>query len=201
MILSKHYLPLIYSIFVLSILVSCSKVITNREYTEGMKLELKNMYNDDQQAQKYDLKKVVRKEYSDSMETEFNILCDKHIFTVKKYFVEYGFPGIKENGNETALNFWLIVQHGDNHLDFQQNVLKAMKKQLTLKNVSSRNYAYLYDRVKKNQNKPQLYGTQMVWDSKGSHFLYKIKSPKRVNERRKKMGLEPLEDYKNNFND
>lgn len=71
-------------------------------YTDDMKLELKNMHVKDQNAQKYDLKKVNRKEYSDSMEIEFNKVCKKNLIVVKKYFNENGFPGIKENGDATA---------------------------------------------------------------------------------------------------
>jgi hypothetical protein len=188
----KIILTIIFTYFCFS----CSPKIP---YTDDMKLELKNMYVKDQNAQKYDLKKVHRKEYSDSMEIEFNKLCEKNLIVVKKYFKENGFPGIKENGDATALHFWLIVQHGDNDVTFQKKVIKAMKKELKAKNISPRNYAYLYDRVKKNENKPQCYGTQMVWDSNGIHSPYKLKSPEKVNQRRALMGLEPIEDYIKSF--
>lgn len=154
----------------------------------------------DQKAQEYDLKKAIRKEYGDSMEVEFNKLCEKNLIVVKKYFKEYGYPGIKENGKETSSNFWIIVQHGDNDINFQKKVLKAMKKELKSNNVLRQNYAYLYDRVKKNENKPQLYGTQMVWNSKGVHSPYKLKSPEKINQLRAEMELEPIEDYLKLFN-
>ena len=106
-----------------------------------------------------------------------------------------GHAGQKKNGKAASLNFWLIVQHGDHDVAFQKKVLKAMKKELKTKNVLSQNYAYLYDRVKKNENKPQLYGTQMVWDSLGVHSPYNLKSPEKINERRAEMGLETIEEY------
>ncbi len=165
-----------------------------------MKMELQNMYLKDQKAQEYDLTKVKRKEYSDSMEVEFNKLCERNLITIKNYFKTNGFPGIKENGKETSLHFWLIVQHGDNDVSFQEKVLIAMKKELKFNNVNKQNYAYLYDRVQKNKNMPQLYGTQMIWDSKGKHYPYKLKFPEKVNELRKEMGLEPLEEYLKLFN-
>ena len=168
---------------------------SNIPYTEDMKFELKKMYVEDQKAQVYDIKKVTRKEYSDSMEVEFDKLCVKNLLVVKGYFTEYGFPGIKENGKETSLNFWLIIQHGDHDVTFQKKVLKAMKKEFKIKNVNPQNYAYLYDRVQKNLNKPQLYGTQMVWNSKGVHTPYNLKSPEKVNERRATMGMETIEEY------
>lgn len=169
-------------------------------YTETMKLDLKDRYVKDQKAQEYDLKKVERKEYSDSMDMEFTKLCDRNALVVKKYFQEHGYPGIKENGKEASLQFWLLVQHADNDVAFQKKVLKAMKKELQSNNVNIRNYAYLYDRVKKNENKPQLYGTQMVWDSMGVHFPYKLKYPEKINQLRAEMELEPIEEYLKLFN-
>ena len=165
-----------------------------------MKSELKSMYYKDQKAQEYDLNKVQRKEYSDSMEVAFNKLCEKNLSVVKGYFNDNGFPGVRENGKETSLYFWLIVQHSDTDVSFQSKILNAMKKELKLNNVNRQNYAYLYDRVKKNKNKPQLYGTQMVWDSKGVHTPYKLKSPEKISQLRAKMNLEPMEDYLKLFN-
>jgi hypothetical protein len=177
-------------------LFSCKSKI---QYTEEMKLNLKNMYINDQNVQKYDLKKAERKGYSDSMKAECNKVFEKNLIVVKKYFNENGFPGIKENGKETALHFWLIVQHGDNDVAFQKKVLKAIKKELKTKNASSRNYAYLYDRVQKNENKPQLYGTQMIWNSQGVNSPYKLEVPEKVNQLRAEMELEPIEDYIKSF--
>lgn len=188
------------SFFLITLVSICFSCKSKIPFTENMKMELRNMYLLDQNAQKYDLKKVERKEYSDSMEVEFNKLCAKNLIVVKEYFKTNGFPGIKENGNISSLDFWLIVQHGDNDVAFQRKVVKAMKKELKHKNANARNYAYLYDRVQKNQKKPQLYGTQMVWDSLGVHSPYKLKSPEKVNQLRKEMELEPIEDYKKSFN-
>ena len=185
------------SIITISFIFSCKSKIP---YTENMKSELKEMYINDQKAQKYDLTKVQRKEYSDSMELEFNKLCQKNVQIIKKYFNENGYPGIRENGKETALYFWLIVQHADNDVVFQKKVLNAMKKELKLNNVNKQNYAYLYDRVKKNESKPQLYGTQMIWDSLGIHSPYKLKYPQKINQLRSEMEMEPIEDYIKLFN-
>ena len=184
-------------LFIFACLISCKTTIP---YSESMKMELRNMYINDQKAQKYDLTKVNRKEYSDSMEIEFNKLCERNLNTLKKYFKTNGFPGIKENGKETSFHFWLLAQHGDNDIHFQEKILSAMKKELAHNNVDKKNYAFLYDRVQKNKNKPQLYGTQMVWDSKGKHYPYTLKFPEKVNELRAAMGLEPLEEYIKLFN-
>lgn len=193
---SRIFIKIVLLVILIPLCFSCK---SNIPYTEDMKLDLKNMFVKDQNAQVYDMKKVERKEYSDSMEVEFNKLCVKNLLVVKKYFKDYGFPGIKENGKDASLNFWLIVQHGDHDVAFQGKVLKAMKKELKTKNVNLQNYAYLYDRVQKNKNKPQLYGTQMVWDSLGVHMPYNLKSPEKVNQRRAEMGMETIEEYLKQF--
>ncbi|UPZ17994.1 DUF6624 domain-containing protein [Flavobacterium humidisoli] len=178
--------------------ISCK--IQKKEFTNDMKIKLKTMYNKDQELQKYDLKRISSKEYTDSMKLETKKNDEYNSRTIKVYFKNYGFPGVRENGEETALNFWLIVQHCDNDVDFQEKVLHAMKKELRDKNVSARNYAYLYDRVKKNKNEKQFYGTQMVWDTNGIHSLYPVKDIQNLNKRRKNFGLEPIEDYIKSFN-
>jgi hypothetical protein len=60
---------------------------------------------------------------------------------------------------------------------------------------SSADYAYLVDRVRLQDGKGQLYGTQFIQDSKGRLVLQPLKDPEEVDERRRKMGLGPLAEY------
>lgn len=46
-----------------------------------------------------------------------------------------------------------------------------------------------------DEGKPQIYGSQIK-----NGKLYKLENPKTVNERRKEMGMEPIEDYLKYFN-
>ena len=169
------------------------------QYPESIKKDLEKKYLEDQKLQIWDSKKEQFKTYRDSMETALKNVCIKNLDKAKSYFKDCGFPGIKENGAQTALHFWLIVQHGDHDVDFQNSVLIAMEKQLTTDNVSTRNYAYLYDRVQKNKNKPQLYGTQIIYDETGLPKVYNLENPILVNDRRKNMGLETMELYLKQF--
>ena len=169
------------------------------QYPESIKKDLQKRYQDDQKLQIWDSTKDQFKTYRDSMELSLKNVCIKNLEAAKSYFKDYGFPGIKENCAQTALHFWLIVQHGDHDVDFQNSVLIAMEKQLTTDNASTRNYAYLYDRVQKNKNKPQLYGTQIVYDEAGLPKVYNLENPNLVNDKRKKMGLETIESYLKQF--
>lgn len=113
----------------------------------------------------------------------------------KSIFRTYGFPGISEVGKKSSYNFWLIVQHCDNDLPFQKQVLKAMYNQMKNKNVDPEAYAYLYDRVTINSGQKQKFGTQITYDKHGNLKVKDLESLKKVDLRRARMGLSALDDY------
>jgi len=109
---------------------------------------------------------------------------------LKKIIEEHGFTGKSKIGEEGATAAWLIVQHADNDPDFQEQYLKLAKE---TKDLDNKFIAYLEDRVLVNKGKKQIYGTQFEADRKTSK---PIENPKMVDQRRKMMGLETLEEYK-----
>jgi hypothetical protein len=175
----------IYLLLSITLLISCK---SSKPYTEEMKSELKNMFKKDQAIQTWDSKRLEDKHYIDSMNIEVDNEIKRNCEIIKKYYKEYSFPGLKENGKETSMNFWLLVQHSDHDVIFQEQVLKSMKKELKHKNASPNNYAYLCDRVLKNKGEKQLYGSQVEW-STGAPLPYKLKYPEKVDEMRKKNGI------------
>jgi len=58
-------------------------------------------------------------------------------------------------------------------------------------------YALMFDRMRMNQNKPQRFGTHHYLDpSKGNiNELYPLEDESKVDEWRREIGLEPLDDY------
>lgn len=124
-----------------------------------------------------------------------------NLFHVKIIFRKYGFPGYDILGQEGSRNFWLIVQHQDKIPAFQDSVLQLMKIQVDVGNASLIDYAYLLDRVKVNVGKPQIYGTQMTLNQDGTSYVPKsVVEPEKLNERRKSVGLEPIEKYIESMN-
>lgn len=109
---------------------------------------------------------------------------------------QYGWIKISQIGKDGQNNLWLIIQHADQDVMFQQTALLAMEKLKGTKELNMENYAFLYDRVQCNLNYKQLYGTQVVWTMNGKASRFRpIKEENKVNERRKKIGLQPLEMY------
>ncbi len=117
----------------------------------------------------------------------------------KAIIKKYGYPGYDLIGH-TSDDFWAIIQHCDNDAPFQEHVLALMKIQIARKNASKEKYAYLTDRILTNKNQKQIYGTQLTRDSVTGKFIpFPLKDPKNIDKLRKKMGLEPLEEYVHDF--
>jgi hypothetical protein len=117
-------------------------------------------------------------------------------FEIKKIISKYGYPNSDLIGMEGSHNFWLIVQHQDRHPIFQDSILRLMKIEVDLKKASGQDYAYLIDRVKCNTGEKQIYGTQMILNKDSSSFEMKnCINPESVNERRKNVGLNSIEEY------
>lgn len=163
-----------------------------------MKNDLKSMFVQDQKLQDWDSNRLDDKKYVDSMNIQLDNLIRRNTEVVRGYNKDYGYPKIKKNGEKTERYFWLIVQHSDHDLIFQEKVLKEMKKNVRSGNATKQNYALLYDRVKKNKKLPQLYGTQVEysgWDV----VPYKLEHPEKVEQLRRKMGLDSLKTYLKSF--
>jgi hypothetical protein len=117
---------------------------------------------------------------------------------LKGVMKQYGFLGYDLVGQKGSNNFWLIIQHCDKDVDFQKQVLKAMRAELKNNNADPKNYAYLTDRVLLNTGKKQLYGTQLAYNTDSCQAVPKpTRDSLLVNQRRLEIGLEPIENYLN----
>lgn len=120
---------------------------------------------------------------------------------IKELFDKQGYLGYDKVGRESSHNFWLLVQHADKHPYFQESVLIQMKVETENGNASLIDYAYLLDRVKVNQGKMQVYGTQMKLNTTGKTYEPKpVIDPEKLNDRRKLVGLPTIEEYIDTMN-
>jgi len=120
-----------------------------------------------------------------------------HQKQLDKMFNQYGYLGFDQVGEKGSDNFWLMVQHCDFDPVFQQKVLDAMELELKNDNANKQNYAYLTDRVRINTGKKIVYGTQVTYNEFGQAISQPLEDSLNVNERRKEVGLESLEEYLN----
>ena len=125
---------------------------------------------------------------------EWKTVEEANKITLKTIFNIYGFLGYSEVGKESSHNFLQMVQHFDSDLTFQQQVLVEMEKQIGKTNANPTEFADLTDRVNLNQNKLQVYGTQLKLNDKGTAFEpMPVIDPQSLNKRRAEVGLETIE--------
>jgi hypothetical protein len=169
------------------------KVVFNQDLAS----ELKRMAEVDQiaayipQGKYKDLTSEQWKAFKDSVFTT-------HQIRLKEIFNTYGFVGFDLAGEEGSDNFWVMVQHSDHVPGFQKEVLEKMRLEVEKGNANPSSYGLLVDRVNLNTGKPQIYGTQVDYNFDiAQAFPKKLADSARVNERRRSIGLEPLEEYLN----
>ncbi|MGI8584702.1 MAG: DUF6624 domain-containing protein, partial [Chitinophagaceae bacterium] len=119
----------------------------------------------------------------------------RHIPILKSIVNKNGYPTGDKVGVESASHFFVLVQHSDIDVKFQEKMLADIKKQVDNKQLIGKEYAYLYDRVQINSGRPQLYGTQVDYGSDGNAFAKNLKNKADVNNRRRQLNMETLEDY------
>jgi hypothetical protein len=101
---------------------------------------------------------------------------------LKQIVAEYGWPGLSLVGPEGAAAAWLIAQHADFDVPFQRQCLALVEAAYAKGEVTGMHLAYLTDRVRIAERKPQLYGTQGA-------AVFSDEEKARVEARRKKLGL------------
>jgi hypothetical protein len=173
-------------------------------YNPELAKKLDSMSKEDQRW-RIEIMKIRNKEKSAYTEDEINEQWKQadslNELKVKQIINQYGYPGYDMVGEKGSGDFWIIVQHCDDDVPFQEKVLRLMKKQIDLKNASKVNYAYLMDRVLVNKNQKQVYGTQCHLNEKTHKWgPFPLKDPSRVDILRKSMGIEPLADYLKSMN-
>ena len=105
-----------------------------------------------------------------------------------------GWPGRTLAGEDGAQAAWLLAQHADHDQVLQRAFLNALRAAVTQGEASPAHLAYLEDRVRVHSGQPQLYGTQFTVT--GIEFgPGLIEDPKRLDQRRADMGLEPFAVY------
>lgn len=192
-----------YFVLIILVLVGCknNNKKLQKDYNQELVKELASIVEIDQIAAgvpsgKY--KELSKEEWMSFKDSVFKSTYKK----ASKIFKKHGFIGYDLAGKEGSRDFWLIVQHLDFKVEFQESVLKKMKIEVDNKNASPRDYAFLLDRVQLNKKKKQVYGTQVLYNWKVCQaYPNSLIDSVNVNKRREEIGLEPLEVYLNEMSE
>ncbi|CAD6876279.1 DUF6624 domain-containing protein [Methylomonas fluvii] len=107
---------------------------------------------------------------------------------------QYGWPGNSLVGEEGAWGAWLIAQHAIGNPPFMRHCLSLLKQAATNNDVTPWQAAFLEDRIRMYEEKPQIYGTQFQPNQNGELEPYPIENPETVNDRRLAVGLNTIEE-------
>lgn len=118
---------------------------------------------------------------------------------LRRILSERGWPGKSLVGERGAHNAWLIAQHADHNAAFQRRALALLAEAVACGEATPRELAYLTDRVRVNEGRDQVFGTQMRPDENGLPVPQSIEHPEELDERRAEAGLEPFDEYLRGF--
>ena len=104
---------------------------------------------------------------------------------------KYGWLGTSEVGRLANTTLWMVLQHGS--VESKEKYAPLLKASVLKKESQPLHYARLVDRMLINSNKPQLYGTQIIYNNPPKFF--EIEHPEFVNKRREELGLEEIESF------
>jgi hypothetical protein len=203
----------IYSLLILIIILSvgCKDKVRNEDNQKTKKivdqvlignisLLIDSLYTVDQNIQLEHVKALQNGENKKikKLALQQKSIFKNHIPILKKIYSQIGYPTIKLVGKEKSNKYFTLVQHSDSDVQFQKEMLIEITKEVKKGNVNAKNHAFLTDRVKLAQQKPQVYGTQVYYNTNtGQVFPKLLIDSINVNKRRKEIGIESLEEYLN----
>ena len=106
-----------------------------------------------------------------------------------------GWPTPDLVGEDGSAAAWLICQHAISMPELQRRCLALLKPLAARGVVPRKQFAYLLDRIRMFEGRPQVYGTQFVWDERGELVPHPIEDPEHVEERRAFIGLPSLREH------
>ena len=119
----------------------------------------------------------------------------RNLAWVKALVEARGWPGRKLVGEKGSGAAFLLVQHADRDRELQKRCLPLLEKAVKAGDAAPRFLAFLTDRVRLADGKPQVYGTQFMSAANGAQVPHPIEDAEHVDERRAAVGLPPIAEY------
>lgn len=114
--------------------------------------------------------------------------------TLNEIIDTIGYPTVDKVGKAASEAAWLVMQHAIGRPVFMKKCARLLDAAVKAGKASPVNLAYLSDRIAVLEGKAQLYGTQFDWDDEGLMSPQPIDDLVKVNQRRKAIGLNTLEE-------
>jgi hypothetical protein len=117
---------------------------------------------------------------------------ERNATRLKEIIAAHGWPGISLVGRDGSHAAWRIVQHSIADPTFQRTCIAAIQNSIEQGEAPLAQLAFLEDRVRFYEGRPQLYGTQFHWDENREMNPWPIEDPEHVDERRSLAGLNSI---------
>jgi hypothetical protein len=169
-----------------------------KDFDKPLKEQLEQIYVRDQMLRQLyrDAEEKFSKE-SDEMKYFWQLVSEQDSLNeieVIKIIEEKGWVGKSLVGGQANMTLWLVIQHAP--LETQEKYLPILKESVLKGESQGSHLALLEDRIQMRNEKPQTYGSQITTDKEsGEQVVYEIWEPEYVNQRRKEVGLGPIQDY------
>jgi hypothetical protein len=133
----------------------------------------------------------MRREVSAGARTWDPSVDERNTSRVRAIVSEIGWPTVSRVGAQAEHMAWLLVQHAEHA--FQKECFALMARE-PADEVCPRHLAYLEDRIRVREGRPQRYGTQLEKDGDGWKPV-STDDPEGLDARRQAVGLEPISEY------
>jgi hypothetical protein len=111
---------------------------------------------------------------------------------------EHGWVGRSKVGRKANTALFLVIQHAP--LEAQEKYISLLQASVEAGESSGSHLALMQDRILMRKDQPQIYGSQVSYNPEtGEGSVFEIQDPEYVNQRRKSIGLGPIEDYLKNW--
>lgn len=163
---------------------------------------LDTIYEDDQKYRQQTTKIAEKHGWeSEEVKSHWRIVVKKdsmNLIKVKKNLDTRGWLGPDIIGEKGSATLFLVLQHSD--LTTQEKYLPMLRQAVKDGNAGAISLALLEDRVALDKGEKQMYGTQIGVNLKtGKYYVRWLHDPDNVNKRRKKNGLNSIEEYVSNW--
>lgn len=131
---------------------------------------------------------------SNNYNQEMEALHNSNAKKLRQIMRKIGFPTSDKVGEEASNAAWLIIQHAIGQPDFMREAAGLLKKAVDKGKASPIKLAYLTDRIAVFEGGLQRFGTQFDWDENGEMNPSPFDDLTKVNQRRKALDLNTLEE-------
>jgi len=112
-------------------------------------------------------------------------------YALDRLIREHGWPGIALVGSDGCRVAWLIAQHAICTPALQRQFRDLLAEAAERGDAPKKMAAFLSDRIRFNENRPQVYGTVLDWNEHGE-LMCEVEDPENVDARRAAVGLPPF---------